>query len=91
LPAILSDLPDAVLFRNFLSPFYYTGMLPSVWMWLYIGAASVAGALVKSEKPIKRIIWALDVEKSPIRSVGVIAGAMVFVAAFILALFAGFE
>jgi hypothetical protein len=60
--------------------FFWSGFVPSIWMWLYVLALSVTRALLRSEKLITGLRWALDVEKAPFRSIGAVAAALAFIA-----------
>jgi hypothetical protein len=60
--------------------FFWSGFVPSIWMWLYVAALFVTRSLLRSEKLVNRLRWLLDVEKSPFRSIGAVAAALAFVA-----------
>jgi len=49
-------------------------------MWLYVTVLFVTRGLLRSEKPVNWLRWALDVEKAPFRSIGVVAATLAFVA-----------
>ena len=49
-------------------------------MWLYILALLVTRALLRSEKLVNWLRWALDVEKNPFRSIGAVAATLAFIA-----------
>lgn len=66
--------------RSFESILFYAGMLPSMWLWMYAVAVLVARTALSSEGMLKRILWFLDVEQHPIRSLGVISAVLVFIA-----------
>jgi hypothetical protein len=60
--------------------FFWSGFAPSLWLWLYVFALFVTRALLRSEKIITGLRWALDVEKNPFRSIGAVAATLAFVA-----------
>ena len=62
------------------SIFFWAGLAPSIWMWLYVTVLFVTRGLLRSEKPVNWLRWALDVEKAPFRSIGVVAATLAFVA-----------
>jgi hypothetical protein len=49
-------------------------------MWLYLIALFVTRALLRSEKVVNWLRWALDVEKKPFRSIGAVAATLAFIA-----------
>jgi hypothetical protein len=55
-------------------------------MWLYVAALFVTRGLLRSEKLITGLRWALDVEKTPFRSIGAVAAALAFIASVVLIL-----
>ena len=65
---------------DLLSIFFWSGFAPSLWLWLYVFALFVTRALLRSEKIITGLRWALDVEKNPFRSIGAVAATLAFVA-----------
>jgi hypothetical protein len=60
--------------------FFWAGLVPSIWMWLYVLALFVTRALLRSEKLLNWLRWALDIEKNPFRSIGAVAAALAFIA-----------
>jgi hypothetical protein len=59
--------------------FFWFGFAPSLWLWLYVFALFVTRTLLRSEKIITGLRWALDVEKNPFRSIGAVAATLAFV------------
>ena len=59
---------------------FWAGFTPSIWMWLYVLALFVTRGLLRSEKLVNWLRWALDVEKAPFRSIGVVAATLAFIA-----------
>jgi hypothetical protein len=59
---------------------FWAGLAPSIWMWLYVFALFITHGLLRSEKLVNWLRWALDVEKAPFRSIGAVAAALAFVA-----------
>jgi hypothetical protein len=67
--------------KDYVSPiFFWAGLAPSIWMWLYVLALFVTRALLRSERIVNWLRWVLDVEKSPFRSIGAVAAALAFIA-----------
>jgi hypothetical protein len=66
--------------NNIYSIFFWAGLAPSIWMWLYLAALVVTRGLLRSEKLVNWLRWALDVEKAPFRSIGAVAAALAFIA-----------
>ena len=62
------------------SIFFWAGLAPSIWMWLYVLALFVTRTLLRSEKLVNWLRWALDIEKNPFRSIGAVAAAMAVIA-----------
>jgi hypothetical protein len=60
--------------------FFWSGFAPSIWMWLYVFALFVTRGLLRSERIVNWLRWALDVEKNPFRSIGAVAAALAFIA-----------
>jgi hypothetical protein len=59
---------------------FWSGFVPSIWMWLYLLALFVTRGLLRSERIVNWLRWALDVEKNPFRSIGAVAAALAFIA-----------
>jgi hypothetical protein len=68
------------------SIFFWAGLAPSLWMWLYVIALFVTRALLRSERIVNWLRWFLDVEKNPIRSIGAVAAALAFIASVVIIL-----
>ena len=49
-------------------------------MWLYVLALFVTRGLLRSERLVNWLRWALDIEKAPFRSIGAVAAALAFIA-----------
>jgi hypothetical protein len=74
-------------FRYILGPpeglpliFFWSGFVPSIWMWLYVLALFVTRLLLRSEKLVNWLRWALGIEKNPFRSIGAVAATLAFIA-----------
>jgi hypothetical protein len=80
-----ADVPAAI-FKNVLLPFsitswfFYAGMLPSAWLWLYVLSAMVAKVSVKSAGVLKFIRYFADLEEKPFQVIGYFAGLLVLAA-----------
>ena len=77
IPAIIA-LTDERFFLAFIG--FWSGFVPSIWMWLYVLALFVTRVLLRSEKLIGWLRWALDIEKAPFRSIGAVAATLAFIA-----------
>jgi hypothetical protein len=77
-PAFVSWLlPELSGFRTL---WFWAGFAPSIWMWLYVLALFVTRLLLRSEKLVNWLRWALDFEKNPFRSIGAVAATLAFIA-----------
>jgi hypothetical protein len=65
---------------------FWAGFAPSIWMWLYVAALFVTRLLLRSEKLVKWLRWALDIEKKPFRSIGAVAATLAFIASVVIIL-----
>jgi len=72
-PIYLREDPVSVIF-------FWSGLAPSVWMWLYVLALFATRGLLRSEKLVTWLRWFLDIEKNPFRSIGAVAAALAFIA-----------
>jgi hypothetical protein len=59
---------------------FWAGFAPSMWLWLYILALFVTRGLLRSERIVTWLRWALDIEKNPFRSIGAVAATLAFIA-----------
>jgi hypothetical protein len=60
------------------SPIFYAGMLPSMWLWIFILASFLTRLLVRGEPIVKILRYSLDIEKKPFRIAGALATVLVF-------------
>jgi hypothetical protein len=67
---------------------FWASMIPSVWLWLYILSALFTRFLVTSFPVLRVVTHVLDVQRHPVRSVGVVAALVVFVVAVFCVAFA---
>jgi hypothetical protein len=91
LPAISLVQEYAIYWAAFLeitlgSIFFWAGFAPSLWTWLYVLALFVTRTLLRSEKLVNCLRWALDVEKNPFRSVGAVAATVAFIVSVVIIL-----
>jgi hypothetical protein len=85
---IRTNTPEYLLFRapfiphgiNWYFVWFWSGFVPSLWMWLYAVALVVTRTILRSEKLVNWLRWFLDVEKNPFRSIGAVAAALAFIA-----------
>jgi hypothetical protein len=57
---------------------FYASMVPSAWLYIYGAGVLATTAILRIEPLLHWFVWALDVDKAPLRSVGVVAGILVF-------------
>jgi hypothetical protein len=55
---------------------FYAGLLPSIWLWIYVLSAFVMKLVLRSARVIRFVTYFLDVDEHPIQSVGVVAAAL---------------
>jgi hypothetical protein len=72
--------------QGWFSIFFWAGLAPSIWMWLYVLALFVTRGLLRSEKLVNWLRWALDVEKNPFRSIGAVAATLAFIVSVVIIL-----
>lgn len=61
--------------------FFWAGMLTSCWLWAYVSAAMLARALISSRRVMAVTVRVLDIQKHPVRSLGIVAASVTFVSA----------
>jgi hypothetical protein len=66
--------------------FFWSGFAPSIWMWLYVLALFVTRGLLRSEKLVNWLRWALDIDKAPFRSIGAVAATLAFIVSVVVIL-----
>ena len=81
-------MPTGILYTNIpLGNLFWSSMGPSVWLWIYLFASLLTRFLLISAPRMRTLVYALDVEHHPVRSIGVVAGAAVtLVAGIVIAL-----
>ncbi len=55
---------------------FFAGLIPSIWLWLYIGASLITRFVIRSQRMITFLKYFLPVNKHPFRSVGVVAATL---------------
>jgi hypothetical protein len=63
-------------FKSVESVLFYSSMVPSAFLWLFIASVFIVRGIIGSEQQLKWLIWFFDIDRSPFRSVGVVAGAL---------------
>ena len=56
--------------------FFWPGMVPSIWLWLYVAATLIVRLTARAAPVFRFSIYFLDIDQHPIRSVGIIAAAL---------------
>ena len=57
--------------------FFWPGMVPSMWLWLYVAATLIVRLVVRTAPVFRFSVYFFDIDQHPIRSVGVVAAALV--------------
>jgi hypothetical protein len=69
-------LESVAPFRTVLSALLYASLMPSLWLWLYV-VSTIIAKFMKSMRPVYAwMIYLMDVESKPIRSIGFVAAAI---------------
>jgi hypothetical protein len=55
---------------------FLAGLLPSLWLWLYLASSLLTRFVARSERGIRFLLYFLDIDEHPFRSVGVVAGVV---------------
>jgi hypothetical protein len=76
--AFLKEVLAALCFCNFNSALFYASMIPSIWLWIYTASIGLTRVVLKGRPLWSRLMWLLDIEKTPLRSIGIVAGALTF-------------
>jgi hypothetical protein len=61
---------EAIWFNEFTGALFYAGMLPSLWLWLYVISVMLTRGIRRAQP---------NIDDAPFRSIGVIAAALTFV------------
>jgi hypothetical protein len=78
--ASVQDLPS-------LGIYLYASLFVSMWAWVYaVSVFIIRFMIVGLPRILPAIVWPFDVEGHPIRSLGCVAGGVVFLVAFVLQL-----
>jgi len=72
-------------FRTMDSALFYAAMIPSFWLWIYVAAVFATRLLLRGKSAIRILMFTLNVDEKPFRSVGILAAA--FVGLFSILLF----
>jgi hypothetical protein len=57
--------------------FFWPGMVPSIWLWLFVAATLIVRLTARVAPVFRFSIYFLDIDQHPVRSVGVVASALV--------------
>jgi hypothetical protein len=80
-------IPSSILYISFpFANFFWTSMIPSIWLWLFIFSSIISQFFLSFEPKIEIFIRILDIENYPIRSIGIIASILVSVITFVIVL-----
>jgi hypothetical protein len=75
-----SPLPLSSGFEWPYAVFFWPGMMPSIWLWFYVGAILVVRLVARSAPVFRFSNYFFDIDQHPIRSVGSVAAALLGVA-----------
>jgi len=70
-------LPLSAGFEWPFAMFFWSGMVPSIWLWFYVAAILVVRLVARAAPVFRFSIYFFDIDQHPIRSVGVVAAALV--------------
>ena len=73
--AVVPSLTDTN--GNILLPYYASGLVTSVWLWLYAGSGFLLKAARRFDIGFDWFNRKFDIEKKPLQSIGLVAGALV--------------
>jgi hypothetical protein len=79
-----SPLPWSAGFERPYAVFFWPGMVPSIWLWAYMGATLIVRLAVRSAPVLRFSNYFLDIDQHPIRSVGSVAAVLVGFAYIVL-------
>ena len=82
--AILLGNAGRLYFTIPLANFFWASMVPSGWLWLFIGSSLVARFLVGLQPTLGLLTHALDVETHPVESIGIVATIVVAIITFFM-------
>jgi hypothetical protein len=61
-----------------LSVFFYAGMLPSAWLWIYAVSVLLTRIALRAEPLVRALQWILKIDAMPIRCIAAVAAALTF-------------
>jgi hypothetical protein len=72
-----NPLPISSGLRQPYDIFFWPGMVPSIWLWLYVVATLVVRLAARIAPVFRFSTYFLDIDQHPIRSVGIVAATLV--------------
>jgi hypothetical protein len=69
--------PPIITFSSVTAPLFWAGMVPSIWLWLYVAATLIVRLAIRSAPLLRFLTYLLDIDQHPIRSVGIVAATLV--------------
>jgi hypothetical protein len=78
------DILNLLEFNGLISVVFYAGMLPSIWVWVYVAALLATRALVRNKLIVDKVRWFLNFDDNPYRSLGAVAAVMMFVCSCVI-------
>jgi hypothetical protein len=67
-----------ISFQIPLSVFFYAGMLPSAWLWIYAFSVLLTRVALRAAPLVRALQWSLKIDAMPIRCIGTVAAALTF-------------
>jgi hypothetical protein len=88
-PFFISFLwPPVITFSGGTAPLFWAGMVPSIWLWLYVAATLIARLAIRSAPLLRFLMYLFDIDQHPIRSVGIVAAMLAMVLAMAMTILA---
>ena len=80
--------PDGVLYFTIpLANFFWASMVPSVWLWLFIGSSVATRFIIRHRRGFDLLFHILDIDNHPVRSIGTVASIAVVLITIIVVFF----
>jgi hypothetical protein len=70
-------LPLSSIFHWMYGPLFWPGMVPSIWLWLFLLATLIVRVSARTAPALRVAMYWFDGDRHPIRFVGIVAAALV--------------
>lgn len=74
-PTLVSYIYSGRL-SNIFAILFFASLVPSIWLWLYLASSLLTRVITNSSRPIRFLVYFLDIDHHPIRSVGIVAATL---------------